>query len=387
MRLVWTLVLVLVLDFVSGEDLPDVCSSMTVRLRSFRIVSSPCNFTTLREEQRRSVRAWPLVLALPLLQVLVLVLALPSNALALWILLFRSKRLPSTALLVNLTVCDLLLLLALPFRAVYHFSGNDWRLGEPLCRLVVALFYGNMYGSVLCLAFIAADRYVALVHPFGAKAFRSRRTSLLMVALVWAAVAGAMLPLLLTRQTFDLDEPKITTCHDALPQSSLDALFRPYFLCLFCLCFAVPLLVVLFCHAAVLRTLLRQRQRYARAVRATALVLSVFTMCFVPSNVLLLLSLWDEGEGAEPDRHAPYMLSLALSAFNTVLDPFIYYYVSSDFRDKALSALCCRSEGAAASGQRTSCERPASSGQPETTKRTSSTGLDSTEPTNQSTEV
>uniref|UniRef100_A0A3B4BIM5 G-protein coupled receptors family 1 profile domain-containing protein n=1 Tax=Periophthalmus magnuspinnatus TaxID=409849 RepID=A0A3B4BIM5_9GOBI len=298
------------------------------------------------------VFSWSLVLVLPLVQILVLVLALPSNLVALWILLFRSKRTASTSLLVTLTVCDLMVLLALPFRAVYHLSGNHWVLGEALCRLVVALFYGNMYGSVLCLAFIATDRYVALVHPFRAKLFRSRRTSLVMVLGVWLTVAAAMLPLLLTRQTFDLDEPRITTCHDALPQSQEEALFLPYFLCLFCLCFAVPLVVVVFCHGAILHTLLRHgerhngeryhSERYGRAVRATALVLLVFALSFIPSNVLLLLSLTDDSEGAEPDLYAPYMLSLALSAVNTLLDPFIYYYISSDFRDKALNAICCR---------------------------------------------
>ncbi|KAK7916052.1 hypothetical protein WMY93_011813 [Mugilogobius chulae] len=373
MKLVWwTLVLVLV----SGEDIPD----------GFMVIKSPLHNTTLRESQLHAVQSWSLVLLLPLVKILVLVLALPANLLALWILLFRSKRMPSTVLLINLTVCDLLLLLALPFRAVYHFSGNDWRLGEPLCRLVVALFYGNMYGSVLCLAFIAVDRYVALVHPFGAKVLRSRRTSLLMMMAVWLVVAVAMLPLLLMKQTFDLDEPRITMCHDALPQSELETFFRPYFLCLFCVCFAVPLFTLLFCHGAILRSLMRQGERFGHAIRATVLVLTVFIVCFVPSNILLLLSLWDEGEEAEPDKQVPYMLSLALSAFNTVLDPFIYYYICSDFRDKALSVLCCWSQHTAAdrssSGQKTSSERQSSS-----ENKTKLSLLCRSQPTNQSTDV
>ncbi|KAK7916051.1 hypothetical protein WMY93_011812 [Mugilogobius chulae] len=267
-------------------------------------------------------------LLLPLVQILVLVLALPANLLALWILLFRSKRMPSTVLLINLTVCDCCCCWLCRFGLFITSLGMTGGLGEPLCRLVMAMFYGNMYGSVLCLAFIAVDRYVALVHPFGAKVLRSRHTSLLMVMAVWLVVFVAMLPLLLMKQTFDLDEPRITMCHDARPQSELETFFRPYFLCLFCVCFAVPLFTLLFCHGAILRSLIRQGECYGHAIRATVLVLTVFIVCFVPSNILLLLSLWDEGEDAEPDRQVPYMLSLALSAFNTVLDPFIYYYIS-----------------------------------------------------------
>lgn len=384
----WTLVLVLVLvqDLVCGEVPPEDCnSSMTVRLRTFRIITSRCNFTTLPEPQRRSVQSWSLVLVLPLVQVLVLVLGLPLNLVALWILMFRSNRAPSTSLFISLTLCDLLLLFALPFRSVYHFSGNHWAVGEALCRLVVALFYGNMYGSVLCLAFIALDRYVALVHPFRAQVWRTRRTAQLMVFAVWATVGGAMLPLLLMTQTFDLDEPRVTMCHDALPQSQREALLLPYFLCLFGLCFAPSLLLVLFCHGAVLRMLVQKGHRYGRAVRATALVLLVFMVSFVPSNVLLLRALTDDGNhgddgesDGESDRYSPYLLSLVLSSLNTVLDPLIYYYISNDFRDKAHNALCsCRDHTA---------EERSDSGEQAAGNRTKLTLLSRTPPTNQGSE-
>lgn len=272
-------------------------------------------------------------------------MGLPSNLLALWVLLFRTKPLPSTTLLINLTVADCLLLLALPFRIVYHFRGNNWELGEPFCRVVMAMFYGNMYGSVLCLALVALDRYVALVHPFGARALRTRRTSLYMTAAVWAVVLAAMLPLLVSQQTYMLDELQITTCHDALPEEEQENYFLPYFATLFTLCFLLPFLVMLFCHAAVLRTLLAEGKRYGHAVRVTALVLVVFIVCLLPSNILLLLTYADSSlDGDGEDLYVPYMVSLAVSTFNSCIDPFIFYFVSVEFREKARSALCCRGD-------------------------------------------
>ncbi|KAL2077274.1 hypothetical protein ACEWY4_026778 [Coilia grayii] len=128
---------------------------------------------------------------LPILYLVALVVGLPSNLVALWVLLFCTKKQPSTILLINLTTCDLLLLLVLPFRITYHFRGNDWTLGEPLCRLVMALFYGNMYGSMLCLALIAFDCYLALVHPIRALTLRSYRLSVYMSVAVWAVVLAA----------------------------------------------------------------------------------------------------------------------------------------------------------------------------------------------------
>lgn len=326
----------------------------------FTITYSGCN-TTLSGKEKEEIQAATTVLLVPLLYLLSFVFGFPANLTALWVLLFRTKKFPSTILLVNLTCCDLLLLLVLPFRIVYHFQGNNWMLGEIHCRLLIALFYGNMYGSVICLALIAMDRYVALVHPFGAKTLRSRRTSILMSMAVWMVVLIAAVPLLATRQSYFIDNLSITTCHDALPVKDQENFFVPYFFTLFFLCFLLPLFVVVFCYSAVLRTLVVAGARYAHATRVTALVLVVFIICLLPSNILLLLHYskllhtqdsmkdYDDLEAEDfissYDQHnglyVPYMISLAVSTFNSCIDPFIFYYVSEDFRQKARALLCC----------------------------------------------
>ncbi|XP_077389079.1 proteinase-activated receptor 4-like [Festucalex cinctus] len=345
--LVWLLWSVLGESSLSSAGPTEECSGMSMRLRAFRLRVSCNNTSTLSEKQLKEIQAPTTTLYLPALYLLALAAGLPANLLALWILAFRTKCLPSTVLLINLTAVDSLLLLALPFRIAYHFRGNHWELGEAVCRMVTAVFYGNMYGSALCLALVALDRYVALVHPFGAKSLRGRRTSLRMTAAVWAAVAAAMLPLLLSQQTYTLDRLGITTCHDALPQREQENFFLPYFATLFTLGFLLPLVVIVFCHCGVVRALLAEGERYAHAVRLTLLVLLVFVVCVLPSNVLLLLTYAADGPGLGQDVYVPYMLSLAVSTFSSCADPFIFYYVSADFRDKVKSALCgCRSSAA-----------------------------------------
>ncbi|GAA6085327.1 proteinase-activated receptor 4, partial [Tachysurus ichikawai] len=328
--------------------------------RTFTIEYVGCN-ATLRGKEKEDIQAATTVLLVPLLYLVSFVFGFPANLLALWVLLFRTKKFPSTILLVNLTCCDLLLLLMLPFRIIYHFQGNNWMFGEGSCRMLIALFYGNMYGSVICLTLIAVDRYVALVHPFGAKTLRSRKTSILMSVIVWVVVVVAAVPLLTSRQSYDIDDLSITTCHDALPADKQKNYFGPYFTTLFFLCFLLPLCVVVFCYSAVLRTLVGAGARYAHATRVTALVLVVFIICLLPSNVLLLMHYhkwlfspknvkdYDEGEAEDADSSSDnynplymlYMISLAVSTFNSCIDPFIFYYVSEDFREKARSLLCC----------------------------------------------
>ncbi|XP_030595871.1 proteinase-activated receptor 4 [Archocentrus centrarchus] len=321
----------------------DECPIMSIRLRTFRLRPT-CNGTTLKEKQLKEIQAPTTNLYLPILYLLAFVVGLPSNLLALWVLVFRTKPLPSIALLINLTVVDCLLLMALPFRIVYHFKGNHWELGEPFCRLVMAIFYGNMYGSMWCLAFVALDRYIALVHPFSARTLRSQWVSLGMSAVVWTVVLAAMLPLLVSQQTYNVSTLQITTCHDALPEKEQENYFLPYFATLFAICFLLPFAIVLYCHSAVLRTLLAERKRYIHAIRVTVLVLLVFIVCLLPSNILLLLTYADGSlDGDSEDLYVPYMVSLAVSTFNSCIDPFIFYYVSTEFRHKAKSAVCCHS--------------------------------------------
>lgn len=62
----------------------------------------------------------------------------------------------------HLSAADLLFVLALPFWAV-DAALTDWRFGAATCVGVHVIYTVNLYGSVLILAFISLDRYLAVV--------------------------------------------------------------------------------------------------------------------------------------------------------------------------------------------------------------------------------
>ncbi|XP_043113548.1 proteinase-activated receptor 4 [Puntigrus tetrazona] len=319
-------------------------ANSSVRARTMPLING-----TLPEEYKVLIQSYSFTVVVPLICLVAFLIGLPSNLLALFVLLFRTKKLPSTILLINLTICDLLLLLVLPFRIIYHFLGNNWTFGEPFCRVVIGLLYGNAYGSVVCLALIAVDRYIALVHPFGAKMLRSKKNSVCMSVLVWIVVVAAVVPILASQQSQTITDTQ-TTCHDALPIEQHEKYFLPYFAVLFSICFLLPLLVVVYCYSAVLRTLMAEGQRFAHAIRVTVLMLMVFMVCFLPSNILLLLHY----SKSAFDLYVPYQIALSFSTFNSCFDPFIFYYVSKDFRKKLWEALrCSRSDSESSSELRT----------------------------------
>ncbi|XP_063045846.1 proteinase-activated receptor 4-like [Engraulis encrasicolus] len=339
MALCWSLQAPLLLLFSSAFRLT---SSSLEEPRDPWVSAQNCSMEQIATENMKS---GTMTVLLPSLYLVALVLGLPSNLLALWVLLFRTKKQPSTILLINLTTCDLLLLAVLPFRIAYHFQGNNWTLGEPFCRLVMALFYGNMYGSMLCLALIAFDRYLALVHPLRALTLRGLHHTVPMSVAVWVVVLAAMAPLLATQQTHPIKNRNITTCHDVLPLDKQPNFFLPYFVSLFCICFVPSFLVVVFCYGCVLRKNTDNRFRYA--VHATVLVMGVCLVCLLPSNVLMILRNINwlevvEGWSQVIHLHMAYMLALALSAFNSCLNPLNLYYLSTDFQKKMQQAMCHR---------------------------------------------
>lgn len=75
---------------------------------------------------------------------------------------YRSKCSLTDWYRLHLSAADLLFVLALPFWAV-DAALNDWRFGAATCIGVHIIYTVNLYGSVLILAFISLDRYLAVV--------------------------------------------------------------------------------------------------------------------------------------------------------------------------------------------------------------------------------
>nr|XP_013802357.1 PREDICTED: proteinase-activated receptor 3-like [Apteryx mantelli mantelli] len=268
---------------------------------------------------------------LPALYSVVLLVGLPTNALACWVLVTRFRRCSTTFFLLNLASADLLFALLLPFKISYHLLGNHWVFGDYLCRTMVALFYGNMYSSILFLTCIGLERCISVVHPFLWKGSRWMWGRVGVCVGIWLAVGLGMSPLLFSPQTKHISKLNITTCHDVLVENDQKFVFY-YFLSLVGLGFGLPFVLMTISYGCILVRLAAKGKHYGHVVRVLALVLLVFILCFTPSNVLLFNHYVLGATGCLNITYIWYALALALSAFNTCFDPFIYFYVSRDFR-------------------------------------------------------
>ncbi|XP_049651793.1 proteinase-activated receptor 2 isoform X1 [Accipiter gentilis] len=286
---------------------------------------------------------------LPIVYIIVFMIGLPSNAMALWVFFFRTKKKhPAVIYMVNLALADLLFVVWFPLKIAYHVNGNNWLFGEGLCKVLVGFFYGNMYCSILFMTCLSVQRYWVVVNPI----VHSRKKSEIALGIslaIWILIFLGTIPMYLVNQTAFISNLNITTCHDVLPENVLAYDMFNYFLSLAIGLFLIPALLTAVAYILMIKTLnasisdVSTAKKRKRAIKLIIAVLSMYLICFTPSNVLLVVHYLLLKTYSQSYLYMSYITALCLSTLNSCIDPFIYYYISKDFRDNLKNALLCRS--------------------------------------------
>lgn len=273
---------------------------------------------------------------------LVFVVGLLLNMVAIYIFGCALKlRNETTTYMINLVVSDSLFVLSLPFRIVY-FIKHDWLFGSVLCKISVALFYTNMYGSILFLTCISVDRFLAIVYPFWSQTIRTKRNAKLACCTVWVMVLSGSIP---TGFLLDTTSPKNVNssknyCFENYSRKQWESELSKVVVFIETVGFILPLMINVFCSVMVLRTLRRPQTisrggnlNKAKVLRMIIVHLLIFCCCFIPYNVnLIFYSLVRsnvlKGCSAENVVRTIYPIALCIAVTNCCFDPVIYYFTS-----------------------------------------------------------
>lgn len=268
------------------------------------------------------------------------ILGTVGNGAALWIFCFHVKPWrSSTVLLFNLALADLLLLAALPFRAIYYHSGLHWSLGVPMCNIVLFMLQLNRSGSTYFLMAIAADRYVRVVHPHHPINQLSVARAVMGALGLWL-LTGAM-----TAHIFNLKQMQngFNYCESFSVDSEPGGNFTWHKM-QFVLTFVLPLLAIIYCTVNIMVHLRGRRQlgsqpRVRRALGFMTVVVALFTICFLPTSILQVVIWVKTSQVAHTDSPAQvcaaldgltvaFFFSFSLTYLNSALDPLVYYFSS-----------------------------------------------------------
>ncbi|XP_071382906.1 G-protein coupled receptor 4-like [Centroberyx affinis] len=268
------------------------------------------------------------------------IVGLPANCLSLyvaWVLMRKGNNL--AVYLVNLSISDLLYIISLP---VWIELSLRRPVGDVLCSLVAVIMYNSFYVGSGLLCCISVDRYLAVVYPLHFHRVREVRTSVVVSAVVWCVEIAVHILFLDHTGALQAFSSRYM-CEERMPMTQADADLA---LTRVILGFLVPLLIMIFCFHQIMRSLRESASILAEERRKVGLLLVLllltYVAAFVPYQTVMLLRATQEPSGgciwAKRLRDA-YMVTVATTTLNSVLDPIIYCLISQSARTEMKKAL------------------------------------------------
>ncbi|XP_059418168.1 probable G-protein coupled receptor 34 [Carassius carassius] len=271
-----------------------------------------------------------------------------GNLLAIWVFLrVHQKKNSVRIFLINLALADLLLVICLPFRVVYHSNNERWVLPPILCTMVGIIFYMNMYMSIVLLGLISIDRYLKFKKLSCRRSFLDRRWSLLLCGVIWAVVF--VCGICFTVQNTEQGESQQCFQYKKLYESKWKAYLNFAIVGIFWMVYGA----LVISYGRIGMNLLRASKekpdfpnaaKYNKTAWKSFFLLLLFTICFVPYHSVRMFYIMSQIANTSCEwirvLDKTNEVVLLLSVFNSCLDPVMYFLFCSSIRKVTLKIIC-----------------------------------------------
>eukprot|EP00064_Thunnus_orientalis_P023493 superscaffoldBa00008926_g23738 len=242
----------------------------------------------------------------------------------------------------NLAASDFLLCLYLPFRII-NYTSNSITFRLVYCNFAVFGLYLNMYASILFMGYIAANRYLKIIHPFRTHILQTVQAARIISTVTWVfllAIMTSYVTLLL------LTKPPLTNVPDscdALLSAQVNVFYKIIQIISAAIFLFVFVSLVFFYYRASSSVLLAQQRQPAsssckeliKSHRKMLVLVSVFCICFVPYHLALIpYALLKRQCSSRQLLCYLTEVTTLLSVLNICLDPLIYFISCKAFRTK-----------------------------------------------------
>ncbi|KAM4696136.1 putative P2Y purinoceptor 10 [Rhinophrynus dorsalis] len=277
--------------------------------------------------------------------IIIFIPGLLANIAALWVLCsYINKKNKAIIFMINLSLADLAHVMSLPLR-IYYYINKSWPFTNFLCLLCFYLKYLNMYASIMFLTLISIQRYVFTTNPFKAKAWK-RRYDVAVSIVVWIVVGGgcSLFPLLRSSGLNNSNK----TCFADLELKKLKPSLAMSMLTVAELTgFIMPIVVIGYCSLKTrtqLKTEAMQCQNINEKRKALHMVMTcavVFFICFAPYHInfffyMMIRTNMIRNCTVENIVLTFHPYSLCLANINCCLDPILYYFTASEFKNEVV---------------------------------------------------
>ncbi|XP_027879981.1 C-X-C chemokine receptor type 4 [Xiphophorus couchianus] len=302
---------------------------------------------------------------LPTVFGIIFILGIVGNGLVIAVMGYQKKvKTMTDKYRVHLSVADLLFVLTLPFWAVD--AAKTWYFGGFLCVSVHVIYTLNLYSSVLILAFISLDRYLAIVHATNSQAKRKLLANRVIYVAVWLPAAILTVPDLVFARVQDVNSSNYwfaedsmesadsrTICQRIYPrESSLiwTVVFRFQHILVG---FVLPGLVILICYCIIISKLskgARGQVLKRKALKTTVILIICFFGCWLPYctgiflDTLIMLDVVRTSCELQQAVETWISITEALAYFHCCLNPILYAFLGVKFNNTARSTLTSSSK-------------------------------------------
>uniref|UniRef100_A0AAR2IKC8 G-protein coupled receptors family 1 profile domain-containing protein n=2 Tax=Pygocentrus nattereri TaxID=42514 RepID=A0AAR2IKC8_PYGNA len=282
---------------------------------------------------------------LPAVYGIIFLLGVVGNGLVVLVMGFQRKTKNMTdRYRLHLSVADLLFVLTLPFWAVD--AASTWIFGGFLCVTVNMIYTVNLYSSVLILAFISLDRYLAVVRATNSLATRRLLAERVIYVGVWLPATLLTVPDLVFAKVQSTGARDL--CERIYPMEAnmvWKAAFRFQHIIVG---FVLPGLIILICYCIIISKLSKGSKGQSlkrKALKTTIILILCFFVCWLPYcasilvDTLMMLNVVSHSCYLEQSLQKWIFVTEALAYFHCCLNPILYAFLGVKFSKSARSTL------------------------------------------------
>lgn len=241
-------------------------------------------------------------------------------------------------MLANLAASDLMAnVLAYTVGIARAFPMPSRTLGLFLCK-INSYYPAASFCSILTLTVIALERYNAIVKPLSNGLKFRKRTLRYFIVAIWILSIAAVTPLVYFDE-YSSEQLCVRTW-------SVHLNFT-FWTCAIVLAIALPVMVIIYCYFHIIRTLYFgpkiipmnipkevDAQEKKKVIKLSIIVTSIIIIAFTPFSIVRQLEI----HGPVPNEVT--VLALSLILLSSVLNPFIYAFQSTNYRQAFKETIC-----------------------------------------------
>ncbi len=276
-----------------------------------------------------------------ILLIIVMVIGVVGNLLVIYVVLNygRLKTVTNTYLL-HLAFSDLVFLSGIPF-FVSSLITRAWIFGGFVCKLFFLTQGVNQYTSIIILALLSFDRYLAVCYSAKSVIWRSRVNPNLLLILTWILSFILMLPIIIFTAIQSTPSLKVQ-CTINFPHSEPPILYFIFVAYTSAITFVLPLSLMTYFYIKIVRRLkhkVSQHRRSRTSIRTrrkvSVLVLAVIGVhifCCSPYWVFQIIATTQLLSQTSPILVPISSITQFLLFVNSSTNPILYAFLSEMFR-------------------------------------------------------